>query len=710
MTQIEPDNALGKIQQLLMALGKAYFERQQYSQALEKFQQFLEIDGEHSEAALQAALAAIALQDVSEPVLKLYEKAAALNPNSVALRNGLAELFSQFDVLGGDRANAIRKIIFPSDATGAAALPSPTPLKNFDRAELEKLWRRGEFEEALLRLREIENNNGGDVTIELALTHAYQAISQNQKIGDDQMVNLILDGLEQIAPDESLDRLRDYLTLRLALPEIIHSNVSENEDADEYQFILGLVAMEDYFSRLKNGARKERFILNKFDPNIEILNLLAQGDQCNQPLADCDRWQSVLVAEIQGAALQPQKIQELVSNLSNPPASVVRLIGGGFISLATDPLRQIECAQRLLKNITAHNRFSDDFQSTLNCGIVASSNSRKSGEVLHDCAAATHLLHVVEDPKFDKPNSSRLLLIADEQIHQQLRAANIRFEEKTYGALLPGDERKIAEVFWFNPLDYVDDDHPYKLSEFLLEKQLANHEHHAVFLGADRRLRRRLIIKIMPPQQAWPFLKEGDERQKMFDALGAIARLSHPNIATIFDLGVQDGMIYFVREFIEGQAITDIKIPEEDFDREMLELFLRIVRALLYARSHGLHHLNLKPSNIWVNEGRILKLTDFFCDNFTNRGQAHLSKYLAPEMAAGETGDERSDIFSLGVILDKTLAANGGVQNSRLKNEWEELIGKASHSEPAMRFPNLDELLATLRRIQAASLSQASDK
>jgi serine/threonine protein kinase len=111
-----------------------------------------------------------------------------------------------------------------------------------------------------------------------------------------------------------------------------------------------------------------------------------------------------------------------------------------------------------------------------------------------------------------------------------------------------------------------------------------------------------------------------------------------------------------------------------------------------------------------VNEGRILKLTDFFCDNFTNRGRTHLSKYLAPEIAAGETGDERSDIFSLGVILGETLAANGRIQNSRLKNEWEELIGKASHSEPAMRFQKLEELLAALRRIQAAGLSQASDE
>lgn len=700
MKQIETDNQTDKIQQLLLALGKAYLERQQYAQALEKFRQLLDMGVENSDVTLHAAQAALALQDVSEQAQQIYQKALAFHPNSRILRTQLAGLFSQFE-LSLPFAIEIDEDTNQIDPTAAAeTVPDfnlPEADANVFLEQLEQLWWQEKFDEALERLQTIPRANGQDTcAVELALTHAYRAIAEKTTICDDRTAAVILNGLEMLSPGESLKDLRHYLTLRMALPELVHGTTTSPDESEEYQFILGLVSMEDFFSRLKNGSARDGFILKKFDLKKEILDVLdGHAETVKSPIS----WRSVLVAEIQTDGSLTDELTSLIRSFSEQmPKSVLRLSGNGFIVLAADPLEHINLTLQFLKEVVVFNRsFHESHRVTLKCGLAASSTSKNDEELLTDLVKAAHLLRVATAAEQNSLHSGLLILTIDPDLQKDLIESGLSLTPIKDAPILPGHTSTCYQVNWFNPLDFIDDGHPYKAGDFLIETRLATRPDYATFAGIDRRLGRRLLFKIISPQKAVGYLDEPEKKENLFKTLRGIGRLSHPHIATLFDLGEQDGMIYFVREHIEGKPITEIELAENEFDTELVTLVLKIVRALMYARNQGIHHLNLKPGNVLVNESRVLKLTDFYCPHFTDRSDSE--KYFAPEFISIGAGDERSDIYSIGVILNEIIA-NRLSQLPLTKSDWQNLVRKAAHSDPGHRFQNLNEMEMELRRIQ----------
>ncbi|HEX9655139.1 MAG TPA: hypothetical protein VGA99_15640, partial [bacterium] len=265
MSHSEADPHTDKIQQLLFALGKAYLERHEYAQAQEKFRQLLEIGVDNPDVVLNAALSALSLHDLSNSALQLYERAVAANPHSRALLENLSALFVRAEVKTAF-ADEIIQLAMNVETESMALLP---PSDSAQRDVLENLWWQGQFDGALVFL---DDNHYSAQAVDLALTFAYQAIAKDETIHDEEKVARILNALEQISPAESLTSLRDYLTLRLSLPEILHETDTHNDDLEEFRFILGLISMEDFFSQLKNGVQRERFILRKFDLKTEILD------------------------------------------------------------------------------------------------------------------------------------------------------------------------------------------------------------------------------------------------------------------------------------------------------------------------------------------------------------------------------------------------------------------------------------------------------
>ncbi len=700
MTPIESENATDKIQQLLLALGKAYLERQQYSQAFERFQQLLEMGCENAEVTFGAAQAAISLQDVSDSALQLYEKAATHNPTSRNLKQMLAELFLQFDVATPFALEIINDLTQPAqDEAKETEGSSPPAIASINNEHLEALWWQGHFDEALNLLQLAGDNNGHDaLAIELALTYAYQAIAKNETIGGDKTANLILNGLEMLSPAGSLRDLRNYLTLRLALPELIHENANGLDDSDEYKFILGLVSMEDFFCELKNGSAKESFILNKFDLKKEILDTLKRASDDYE--SDClNSWQSILIAETQDGKAFPKELITLISSSATELRDCcLRFTGGGFIILARDPLQQTQWAAQLLKKLIIFNRsYHDSYRVNLNCGLVAS--KKQDAAFLKDLVTAIHLPRMAGGQKSAVSSPSHLFVISNEEITDKLCDTDLSVAAIHDALILPGHSATCYEVCWFNPFDFLDDGHPGKLAEFLVEKPLAAQSGYSTFLGLDRRLGRRLLFKVIS-NKALPYVNESDKKLRLLETLRTIGRLSHPNIATLFDIGEQDRMIYFIREYVEGKPITEMDFADDNIENEMVTLMLKLVRALAYAQKQGIHHLNLKPPNIWVNEAGVLKVTDFFCAEFSTRdNKAASAKYVAPEVLAAESGDERSDIFSIGIIVEELLAHRVS-DFDQLRPHWQEILDKATHNDPSYRFQTLSELETELRGIQ----------
>jgi serine/threonine protein kinase len=142
-----------------------------------------------------------------------------------------------------------------------------------------------------------------------------------------------------------------------------------------------------------------------------------------------------------------------------------------------------------------------------------------------------------------------------------------------------------------------------------------------------------------------------------------VATLRHPNIVQVYDFDAEDNVYYMVMEFIDGPSLKarlqemaqeDQRLPSE----EAIRIVAAIADALDYAHQRGMVHRDIKPANIMFAQDEQVILTDFGIAKIMNVTGLTVSgamigtpAYMAPEQGMGQTGDERADIYSLGVVL-----------------------------------------------------------
>jgi tetratricopeptide (TPR) repeat protein/tRNA A-37 threonylcarbamoyl transferase component Bud32 len=157
-------------------------------------------------------------------------------------------------------------------------------------------------------------------------------------------------------------------------------------------------------------------------------------------------------------------------------------------------------------------------------------------------------------------------------------------------------------------------------------------------------------------------------RQRFAAEQRALARLSHPNIARLYDAGtLPDGTPYFVMEYVAGQTLTSYSVDASPNIAQMLALFRALCEAVQFVHRHAIVHRDLKPSNVLVTNDGAVKLLDFGISKQlddtdspieqTQTGMRLLTPaYAAPEQVWGEPVGTYTDIYTLGVILYELLA------------------------------------------------------
>jgi serine/threonine protein kinase len=168
---------------------------------------------------------------------------------------------------------------------------------------------------------------------------------------------------------------------------------------------------------------------------------------------------------------------------------------------------------------------------------------------------------------------------------------------------------------------------------------------------------RYVAIKVLPSQ-----LAESKEFATRFhQEARIIAKLEHPHILPVFDYGESDGVAYFVMRFLEAGTLKEKMeagrpLPLDEIDR----IFNQLADALSYAHSHGIVHRDLKPANALIDSYGNIFLTDFGIAKLLESASPRLTQtdaimgtpaYISPEQAQGQPVDQRSDIYSLGIIL-----------------------------------------------------------
>ncbi len=240
-----------------------------------------------------------------------------------------------------------------------------------------------------------------------------------------------------------------------------------------------------------------------------------------------------------------------------------------------------------------------------------------------------------------------------------------------------------------------------------------------VYRACQGRLGRTVALKLILHAHAQP----ADVERFMREARMA-ARLSHPNIVPIYEVGEHDGKPYLVMKLIEGRSLDKIRVTLDRGTRLMVD----VADAVAYAHRQGVVHRDLKPHNLMLGDDGQVYVTDFGLarqvqggDTLTMTGTVlGTPTYMPPEQASGEPCDERSDVYSLGAtlydlatgrppfegpnplavmmdVLRKEPLAPRRV-SSAVSAELEAIIGKAMEKDPGRRYATAHEFADDLRR------------
>jgi hypothetical protein len=266
---------------------------------------------------------------------------------------------------------------------------------------------------------------------------------------------------------------------------------------------------------------------------------------------------------------------------------------------------------------------------------------------------------------------------------------------------------------------------PEKLSGHKILAEIGSGGMGRVLLAEDHALGRKVAIKTLAPRYA-------DDAQLQARFMGearALARVTHPHIVRIYNLGPAGELPHFVMEYLEGAPLTRsaaaLTFPQR------AELMRKVVLAADFLHTHGIIHRDLKPGNILVGADLEPKLLDFGLaldleahQRLSKIGEvAGTPEYLSPEQAAGNHLDPRSDVFTLGAILYELLTGTapfrGGNTGDLLRcireedpalprriepsvpKELQNICLKALEKSPARRYASAREMADDLRRYLA---------
>ena len=247
-----------------------------------------------------------------------------------------------------------------------------------------------------------------------------------------------------------------------------------------------------------------------------------------------------------------------------------------------------------------------------------------------------------------------------------------------------------------------------------------------IYRAKDLEEDRIVAVKILKTE-----LADSDEFLRRFrNESKAIALLSHPNIVKIYDVGFTDRVQYIVMEYVDGITLTDY-IEQQGLLkwRDAVHFVVQILRALQHAHDHGIVHRDVKSSNIMLLRDGTIKVMDFGIARFNRENNKTVSEktigsvhYISPEQARGDITDERSDIYSVGVMLYEMLTGKKPFDgdtpvsialmhmqtqpkkptelNGTIPEGLEQIVLRAMQKEPMRRYQTAGEMIKDLEEFK----------
>lgn len=260
-----------------------------------------------------------------------------------------------------------------------------------------------------------------------------------------------------------------------------------------------------------------------------------------------------------------------------------------------------------------------------------------------------------------------------------------------------------------------------KLSNFHINERIGEGGMGTVYKATDLHLNRTVAIKMLHP-----FLVSNPDSFKRFrNEAHLSARISHPNVATLFNFQAADDTHFIVMEFVNGQALEDIlKLQGCLPEKEATKIILQVLEGLGAAHELGIMHRDLKPGNIMITHRGFVKLMDFGIARLENteRMTRHNSvigtlEYLSPELVTGGAPSKASDLYAVGVMFYEMLSGQSlfsgeteaalmyqiahekaKVQIPGANRRLLQIIKKLVHKDPNKRYQSTQEVIYDLEQ------------
>jgi serine/threonine-protein kinase len=223
-----------------------------------------------------------------------------------------------------------------------------------------------------------------------------------------------------------------------------------------------------------------------------------------------------------------------------------------------------------------------------------------------------------------------------------------------------------------------------------------------VYKAVDPLLDRTVALKTISVSADDPEMAE--YKARLFQEAKAVGGLNHPNIVTVYDVGESDDVPYLAMEFLEGQELAALIAEGRPLSVEQaIDVAVQMSEGLAYAHEHGVIHRDVKPANVMIVRGGLVKIADFGIARMRTAqrtdGPAALGtpRYMSPEQVLGKRADHRSDIFAVGVVLYEMLTGTApfaGADLNAILFQIVNLVPPAPSSLNAASPASLDEIVA----------------
>ena len=276
------------------------------------------------------------------------------------------------------------------------------------------------------------------------------------------------------------------------------------------------------------------------------------------------------------------------------------------------------------------------------------------------------------------------------------------------------------------------------LGHFRLLEEIGSGGMGVVYRAHDERLDRYVAVKVLPTGA----LSDEAARRQFRQEAQALARLNHPNIATIYDFDCQEDTDFLAMELLTGQTLADKLLAGALPQSTVIQFGMQIAGGLATAHEQGILHRDLKPGNLGLTTDGRLKLLDFGLAKLLQPGPNDATQtatgagwvkgtipYMAPEQLRGQKTDARADIYAAGAVLYEMATGKRphpeegallidailhrspqppSTHNRRIAPALEAVIMKAMDFDPRLRYQSARELLVDLERLQTAAIPVAA--